>query len=580
MACADIIYSEDVYDFIVRNGVYLEGYRKSECSIDIDDSYTLDYFAMEGLPPFSMANYRYVSVPRCYAPLSEEALEATGILYVRNLSSLGLRGEGILMGFVDTGIDYRNPVFLDQQGDSRIVAIWDQTDPTGSGDSQQPSYGTVYTKEQIDRALRSEAPSTIVPETDEDGHGTYVASIAAGSSRTEDNFSGGAPMADIAMVKCKPAKKYLTDYFYVSPQVTVYQENDIMAAVQFLDRLALSRNQPLVICIALGTASGSHGGISPLCNYLNNLAQRFRRCVVTATGNEAASAHHFFGSLPQAAAEQRPQVTEPLSVNYVDVEIQVGENVPGFVMEQWALAPQLYQVSIISPTGDMLPDTIVELGGSQEYQFLLEGTRVTVDESIADVSTGNQLIFYRFSKPAAGVWRLRVSLRNAVSGRFHIFLPMDVMLQGEVHFLRPNPETTLLSPSDALQVISVGGYNDANNSLYLASGRGFTLNGNIKPDFVAPAVEVTGATTAPADRPASLRYAARTGTSASAAFAAAASALAMEWFAFNRGDNTVSTTAIKNFLIRGTTRIPNELFPNMAWGYGIMDVYQSFLNLR
>lgn len=580
MSCADIIYSEDVYDFIVSNSTYLENYQKSECSIDIDEQYTLDYISSEELPPFSMANFVYSTVPKCYAPLSEDALEATGILYVRNLSSLSLRGEGILMGFVDTGIDYRNPVFNRPTGDSRIAAIWDQTDSKGSDFLLQPAYGTVYTQDEINQALQSDAPEAVVPSLDEVGHGTYVASIAAGSYLPEENFSGGAPMSNIAMVKCKPAKRYLTDYFYINPETMVYQENDIMAAVQFLDRLATLRNQSLVICIALGTALGSHGGTSPLCHYLNSLAQRFRRCIVTATGNEAGAGHHFYGILPQNNLDQRPQVPGPLADDYVDVEIQVGDNVPGFVMEQWALSPQLYQVSLLSPSGELRPVSVAQLGGSQTYRFIIEGTEITTDENVAEGSMGNQLIFFRFTNPAAGIWRLRVSLRSGSSGRFHIFLPMTSMLQGNVYFLRPSPETTLLSPSDALRVISAGGYNDSNNSLYLASGRGLTLDGNIKPDFVAPAVDVTGAANVPASRPASLRYVVQTGTSASAAFAAAASALALEWLVENVGNNATNTTTVKNFLIRGTTKVPNELFPNASWGYGIMDVYQSFLNLR
>lgn len=136
-----------------------------------------------------------------------------------------------------------------------------------------------------------------------------------------------------------------------------------------------------------------------------------------------------------------------------------------------------------------------------------------------------------------------------------------------------------------MRVITVGGYNDANGAIYLSSGRGYTLEGNVKPDFVAPAVEVYGVNTFGeggiiAKRPTLLQYAPRTGTSAAAAFASAAAALYMEWGVLRRGDNTISTVQVKNFLLRGTRQSQNELYPNRQWGNGIMDVYQAFVNIR
>ena len=584
MSCKDAIYSNDYYNFIIRNTVYLQGYEPGECHMDLDDLFTIEYVPSEGLPPMSVGNYVYSSIPKCYTILGEEALEATGIPDVQNLPGLSLMGEGILMGFVDTGINYQLPAFLDENGRSRIVSIWDQTIRNGNA-PEGFGYGAVYSQEEINRALESDEPQSLVSTNDYQGHGSYVASVAAGSPVDNGRFTGGAPKADIAVVKLKEAKQYLRDYFYINQEAVVFQEDDIMAAVAYLDALAIQRNQPLVLCIALGASVGSHSGNSPLAAYLDLLAVQYRRCIVTATGNEAANRHHFYGKFPVETSAARPETLETGPQDYVEVELMVGEGVPGFTMEQWALAPLLYEVSLISPTGETVPRIPAQQGKSQELEFLFEQTKVEVDYSTSERATGNQLVFFRFTSPAAGLWRIRVYLLRQNMGTFHVYLPMQEVLTGEVYFLRSNPDTTIVSPGNALRVITVGGYQDETGAIYLASGRGYTLEGNVKPDFAAPAVEVYGVNTygegsVIASRPAALQYAPRTGTSAAAAFASAASALYMEWEILRRGDSTVSTIQVKNFLLRGTRQSPNELYPNRQWGNGIMDVYQAFVNLR
>lgn len=590
MNCEEAVYSDNYFNFIVRNSLYLQGYEPGECHLDLDGLFTIEYISREGLPALSVGNYTYPSIPKCYTVLSADALEATGIPGIADLPALSLEGEGVLIGFVDTGINYQLPAFLNEAGQSRIIAIWDQTaespDVTQNfGTGQNVAYGTQYLQEDINRALSAEDPGSIVPSTDENGHGSYVASVAAGSRVDGGRFTGGAPKADIAVVKLKEAKQYLRDYFYVNPDVPVFQEDDIMAGVAYLDALATARDQPLVLCLALGTSAGSHSGNSPLASYLDILAVRFRRCVITATGNEAANRHHFYGRFPVEASSERPGTIETGPEDYVEAELMVGENVPGFTMEQWALAPLLYEVALVSPTGEAVPRIPALQGKSQRLNFLFENTSVEVDYSTPEGATGNQLIFFRFTNPAAGLWKIRIYPLRQNSGTFQIYLPMSEMTDGEVYFLRSNPDTTITTPGNTLRVITVGGYNDENGALFLSSGRGYTLEGNIKPDFTAPAVEVYGVNTYGdgsliAKRPVAQQYAPRTGTSASAAFAAAAAALYMEWGILRQGNVVISTVQVKNFLLRGTRQSQNELYPNRQWGNGIMDVFRSFLNLR
>ena len=150
---------------------------------------------------------------------------------------------------------------------------------------------------------------------------------------------------------------------------------------------------------------------------------------------------------------------------------------------------------------------------------------------------------------------------------------MRQLTGGNVFFLRSNPEITLVSPSNATQVISVGGYNAANQSIFADSGRGFTVSGEIKPNFAAPAVNVYG----PGLRN---NYVTFTGTSASAAITAGAVAQIMQWALVEQNETTLSNAGIKNMLIRGAGRTNERSYPNREWGYGSLDVYEAFEKIR
>ena len=201
-------------------------------------------------------------------------------------------------------------------------------------DLPQPYYGRVYGKDSL----------SVYGNRDATGHGTYVASVAAGSD--VGDHSGAAPAADIAMVHLKEAKPYLRQYYFIPEDATCYAENDIMFGIQFLDELARMRGQALVICMSLGCGLSSHSGNNSLALYLNDLAVAYRRCVVTATGNLAAARKHFQGVF---TAED---IEEGLGKKaYRQVEVVVEEDVCGFVMEQWCLSTcTTHMVAIVSPS--------------------------------------------------------------------------------------------------------------------------------------------------------------------------------------------------------------------------------------
>ena len=261
-----------------------------------------------------------------------------------------------------------------------------------------------------------------------------------------------------------------------------------------------------------------------------------------------------------------------------EVEIRVGENESGFVLELWGNTPDLFSVSFISPLGESVPRISARKGVSQQVNFLLEGTTINVDYSLVEAGNGEELVLMRFVNPSPGIWTIRVYGSNILNGNFNIWGNLRQFVNSETFFLKPNPEITLTAPASAERVITVGGYDSNSGAFFPRSGRGFTNDNNVKPDFVAPAVNVFGPEVG---RSAVLSggFTRRTGTSVAAALTAGCCAQMFEWGLVKRNDIYMRGTYIKSYLIRGADRDREITYPSRQWGYGKLDVFSSFLIL-
>ena len=418
-------------------------------------------------------------------------------------------------------------------------------------------YGTEYTREDINRALQSENPFEIVPSRDEIGHGSALAGIAAGSRIGNGlDYFGAAPEADIVVVKLKDCKPYLRDFFMVPPEVPAYQENDIMLAVQYADGFANMFYRPVVICLGLGTNYGDHAGSSALARYLETVAIKRSRAVVVCGGNEGNAAHHFQGHI---------EVGRGNGSNSENVEIRVGENSQGFLLELWGTVPDVFTVSVRSPGGETIPPIRLGIRDSITYGFVYERTQITLTGTLVEAASGEELVLMRVVAPTPGIWTFQVQPTGAVyNGTFHLWLPITQFMNASVSFLEPTPYITLTEPSMAADVISVSTYDASNNSFYINSGRGFSRIGVIKPDFAAPGVNV------PTIR------GAQTGSSFAAAITAGAVAQFMQWAVVNENNPFVESQEIKNYFIRGASRSFDMLYPNREWGYGRLNMVGTF----
>lgn len=575
MSCTNSVASEDFADFIAPYFTTPEEFIRSQgtdCIDFVNSTLAVVYVPLSTVTPSTYTSYTYSAVPKLYSLLDVTSMDAAGITPAGELPVLNNQGAGVIVGFVDTGINYTDSLFRNVDGSTRIIGIWDQTNNSDNSNNIENEtvkpfsafsalYGTQYTAEEINLALNSDNPASIVPTRDENGHGTFLASIAAGNRDERAGFSGAAPQASIAMVKLKPAKQYLRDFYLIQDGAEAYQENDIMMGVSYLYFLARKYSMPLVVCIPLGTNIGSHMGMSRLGQYLNQVSLSNGSAVITAAGNETGARHHF-------------RAVMDASTDEVTAELRVGEREAGFSMELWAENMGVYTVGFISPTGEVAREISVPLRGENTVSFLLEQTQITVYTQIADVSSGSQFIFMRFENPMSGIWRILIRNSLDIRETFHIWLPVRGFISDETYFLRPDPDTIITDPGNARYPITVTAYDHTKNSIYIHASRGYSLSGRIKPDLAAPGVNILGASVS------GKRLTRMSGTSVSAAHLAGAAAVLLNWGVLNANYPYLNTPVLKSIFVRGAQRNPALTYPNREFGYGTLDLYEAFLHLR
>ncbi|MDF2613675.1 MAG: family peptidase [Clostridia bacterium] len=498
-----------------------------------------------------------LAVPSLYGLNAREALIDANILLFHDYPFGELRGNNIIIGFVDTGIDYTNKIFQNADNTTRIARIWDQTlqgnPPRGF------SYGAQYTQEEINRALQSENPYEIVPTRDEIGHGTFLAGVAAGDDKMgTDEYRGGAPDAIIAMVKMRPAKAYLKAYFLIRETVTAYQENDFIAGINYLLQVALELRRPLVICVGVGNNNGAHDGTTVAERYLNSLSTIENLAILVAAGNEANSGHHFAGNIATGQSQ--------------DVELNVAEGEIGFYINIWASKSDRIALAMRSPIGQVIERVPLISNEIRTYNFSLEQTLITVIYDYPEAQTGAENIIIRFENPTPGLWTLSIYGEEMIQGIYNMWLPRNDFIADETRFLRSDVLITVGIPSTGENMITVGAYDYIDQSVYVGSGRGPRADGQIKPELIAPGVNIEGPRLGGG-------YTTFVGTSVAAAIAASAVALLMQWAVIEGNLSQMNTRIARGILIRGAARRRGAEYPNPAEGYGRLDLRSSIASI-
>ena len=470
---------------------------------------------------------------------------------------LFLTGKGVLLSVIDSVIDYMQPDLQNEDGSTRILALWDQTitpDPSKNFLSP-PGYtlGTLFTEEQINAAIAThtlQERTAFCPSFDTSGHGTHVTGIAAGNGRVQIANRGVAYEASLLVIKLgAPGPMGF-------PSTT-----QLMQAVDFSVRYAIDHQLPLSINLSFGNTYGSHSGTSLLETYLDSVSDLGRICIVTGSGNEGNNGGHAGGRI--------------LSNTSKSLEFVVGDYERNLSIQIWKNYWDEIRIQLLPPFSQV-PIQIPDVPGS--WRFTVGDTELLIYYGEPSPYSLYQELYIDFISSrtyiASGVWTFLLTAQNITDGIYDLWMPAAAIRGNATQFLSPTPETTLTIPSTAAKTISVGAYDSNTNTYAPFSGRGFTWNTNqVKPDIVAPGVDITSCAVGGG-------YETRSGTSMATPFVSGSCALLMQWGILQGNDSFLYGEKMKAYLIKGARKLPFvEKYPDPRVGWGALCVSASIPSL-
>ena len=444
-----------------------------------------------------------------------------------------LTGKNVFVGIIDSGIDIFHPDFRNEDGTTRVRAYWDQSATTAEGEGR----GVVYDE----AALNGFLENNNAPFRDLSGHGTHVAGIAAGNGRASRGlYRGVAWESDLLVVKLGRSSER-------GPQTA-----ELMLAVDFCCQYAREHGQPLALNISYGTSYGPHNGRSLLDSYLAQISLYGKNCICVGAGNEGNDGRH-----KQIRLETEEETVE-LIVS--QGETNVGLYLYGFWQDR-------YDIQIENPSGDRVTVTAENLGSAR---YTLGGTRLVLYASAPTPYESQKTILFEFvptrdrSYINAGIWRFTFVPKTIKMGIVELWLPSGTWISADTFFLQPTRSRTITLPGLSGAVVTVGAY-DARTKNYAGfSGRGQEGTAPMKPDLVAPGVEIISCSPGGG-------YTVKTGTSMACPFVTGSAALLMQWGIVNEHDLYFYGDKIKAALLGSATPLsPLEQYPNNETGWGAL----------
>lgn len=563
-----IEYNGDFNSAIGKNiGIYITRVNDEYAIVSIREDIIVDYYNINEVR-FLLEQYLFInkgfnvvfiSSPQVYTLQEISAIEAAQVSSLQTSLPLNLTGKGVIVGVIDTGVDYLNEEFMDSDGKSRIVSIWDQTIESNTSGNELVPFGTVYTNAQINQAIeahkRGEDPYSIVPSKDENGHGTNMAGIVGASGKNLD-IKGVAPECEFVIIKLSEADFIKSK---MKLNVPIYSLAFVFVAVEFLRKVLLTQGKPVVVLLPLGSNNGNHKGDNIFNSFIESVSSNIGIVIVTGSGNEALQDAHATGIIK--------------SKNRVEsIGLLIAENQEIMTVEFWIGVPNIMDINVVSPTGEETGYILSTIDEDRSYSFVFEKTKAQIYYFLPEEYTGDQLIAIYFTNIQPGLWSLKLRLRQGEMATYNAWiLQKGVALPG-TRFLQSDAYGTLTIPGDSDFIITVAGYNQNNNSLLPYSGVSFRDESIDKIDFAAG-----GSNTMTVGLNNSIDVI--NGTSLSAAIGAGACILLLQWGIVQGNYPYMYVQSIKTFLRRGVIQRPGDVYPNPVWGYGILNFYKIFENM-
>ena len=513
-------------------------------------------YTNEDFDPTILDDIEQVSIWKKASPMSslikigdgvvngETVTNASGTSYIENNPYIAVDGRGTLIAIIDSGIDYLHPDFINEDGTSKIVSIWDQegtTNPPPKG----AIFGSEFTREDINRAIAEDNGNLT---KDNIGTGTIAAGIAAGRGELNPLYKGVAPKSELVVAKLKQYEGT-----YMQGRIN-YLNTDFLAAIKYVCDVSQNLNVLTIINLTIGERARS----VILTNFLETFdyLQSSGVVIVSGAGNEGDTNIHYEGNAML--------VTSP----YADVILEVGEQ-KNLLITICANGPGRGDVSVISPSGELSYN--VQYAPDEEAfsgNFNLENSKYTIQIFYPWLFSGNEEVEILIEDIKPGIWTLRLYLEFETSGEFDMYLPNGNLIPNNTRFLDPNSFATITLYASTENVITVGAFNDKTDSMWIGSSKGSVRTKiSLKPDIVAPGVDIISTYN-------NGSYIKSTGTGVSSSLTAGILALILEYIGqqevYQR--KLLFTNVLKTYLMLGATKNSIYTFPNDSQGFGVLNL--------
>ncbi|MDU4862115.1 MAG: S8 family peptidase [Terrisporobacter othiniensis] len=488
----------------------------------------------------NLARYNSLSIISQGISNGVTANEEIGVNFFKNNPNISLSGKGVLIGLIDTGIDYLHPDFIYDNNTTKITSLWDQ-----SKEGKPPDgffIGSEYTREDINNAILNNDSSLSV---DDEGSGTMLAGICAGMGKVNKNYVGVAEDAELVIVKMGKV-----DGNYNNAMVT--------AGFEYIKQKARELQMPVVVTFGFGSNSLvgiSQRDLTELTFYEKGVS------LVNAAGNEGNTDTHNSGKL----LYKNDVKTIELEVNNFEESINI---------EIWLNKPDIARAAVLSPSGELTRDVDVSIGNTVVGILDLESTIYSITYIFPTLFSGQQQVIINLTNVPKGIWKIILTGEYIIDGEYNAYLPNRAILKPGTKFTNSDPNKTINYPATYNDNVTVGAYNTLNNSIWPSSSRGNTINNLLKPDIVAPGVNII------APYPGG-GYATVTGTAPAAAYTSGCIAyLLQNNFVKENYPRLAYVQKIRTYLRAGATRLDNISYPNNNLGYGFLNIKGAFYQLR
>ena len=401
----------------------------------------------------------------------------------RRPHDLKATGRGVVVGLVDWGFDFAHPDFLNKDGTTRILALWDQRGSKLPNSPAPFGYGVVHDRNGINNALKQKDPYAALgyhPADADPGfgcHGTHVLSIAAGGGG-DNRPTGIAPEADLVVVHNAPWDEL--DTGRLGDSVT------LLEGIDFIARTAGDR--PWVINLSMGRHGEQHDGTTLIEQGLDSAIRLAPgRAICLSAGN-------YFDKHIHASGQLRP--TQERTIVWEVVEGKPTSS----QLEFWYSWQDKFEVTVRSPDGSIAARAKI----GDRSKFMVGGKEVgnIYHRGQEPNNLDNHITIYLYEEAPTGEWEVTLIGTDVIDGRYHAWVERDVSCPSCQAHLRQedsDPRSTTGTICNGRRTLAVGAYNKHDPEMRLGhfSSVGPTRDGRLKPDLCAPGISVLAARSAP-----------------------------------------------------------------------------------